>query len=353
MNVTASVGLISVFLLLLLSSFLLFSKSPNKIGNVLFAVFLLITCFDISGQILGDFYKNHALINKLRMALAFLQMPLLYFYVKRACFSNFKLKPKLVVHAALFFIFLVLFSFFELDQELEIGYVIVLQLQYYVYFGAIFLLLWKYRKLHDKFHSLQSETYRWLMTASILFLLSNSIVVCRALFEAMNDFQRFPWLNIAIAFTGLLVISWFVLKTMRNPELFTKVNEITSTSKKNVIEDLDQLQHEQDQLHHYMMEKPYLEEALSLQQLSQKTKIPIKRLSLLINQKIGKHFFDYINAYRIEEAKRLLQETDLTIQQIMYRVGFNSKSSFNTAFKKNTSITPSGFRKQSLQYRSS
>ena len=121
MNVIANLGLISVFLLLLLSSFLLFSRSPNRVGNVLFAAFLLITSFDISGQILGDFYKNHALINKPRIALAFLQMSLLYFYVKRACFSNFKLRPKLIGHAAPFFICLLVFSFFELDQGLEIG----------------------------------------------------------------------------------------------------------------------------------------------------------------------------------------------------------------------------------------
>jgi AraC-like DNA-binding protein len=283
------------------------------------------------------------------MALAFLQMPLLYLYVKRACFSNFKLRPKLIGHAIPFFLCLLLFTFFHLDQGLEISYVITLQLQYYLYFGAIFIVLSRYKKIHDKFHSLQSETYRWLMTASILLLLSNSVVLFRGVFEAMNDFQRFQWLNIAIALMGLLVISWFVLKTMRNPELFTKVNEVKATSKKNLIEDGEKLEHEKEQLHQYMMEhKPYLEEALSLQELSQKTNIPVKRLSLLINQKIGMHFFDYVNGYRIEEAKKLLKETDFTIQQIMYEVGFNSKSSFNTAFKKNTSLTPSSFRKQSV-----
>jgi len=185
------------------------------------------------------------------------------------------------------------------------------------------------------------------MTASILFLLGNSFVLFRGVFEALNNFQRLPWLNMTTALFGLLVISWFVLKTMRNPELFTKVNEITSSSRKIAMADWEQLQNEQDQLHQYMTKhKPYLEEALSLQELSQKTSIPMKRLSLLINQKIGMHFFDFVNAYRIEESKKLLKKSDFTIQQIMYEVGFNSKSSFNTAFKKHTSLTPSAFRKQ-------
>ncbi|PTB97339.1 hypothetical protein C9994_03390 [Marivirga lumbricoides] len=347
MNAISGPGLISVFLLLLLSCFLLFTRSPNKVGNILFAAFLLVTSLDLSGQVIGDFYRNHAEIGKLRLALIFLQMPLLYFYVKRACFSNFKLRLKLIWHSVPFFIFLFVFIFFELEQSLEIGYVIILQLQYYLYFGAIFLVLRKYKRLHDKFHALQSETYRWLMTASILFLISNSSVVFRAVFEVMNDFQRFPWLNITSALLGVIVISWFVLKTMRNPELFTKVNEIVKpSSKKKMMEEWEQLQCEQDELHQYMEEhKPYLEEDLSLQMLAEKTRIPVKRLSFLINQITGKHFFDYINTYRIEESKKLLVETDLTVQQIMYEVGFNSKSSFHTAFKKNTLLTPSNFRK--------
>lgn len=132
---------------------------------------------------------------------------------------------------------------------------------------------------------------------------------------------------------------------MRNPELFTRVNEKSSIANK-AIENGAQLEEDIDALYQYMeRHKPYLEESLTLQDLSTKTNIPAKRLSYLINQKIGKHFFDFINDYRIEDSKKLLQESELTIQQIMYEVGFNSKSSFNTAFKKSTSQTPSGFRK--------
>ncbi|WP_296621423.1 AraC family transcriptional regulator [Marivirga sp.] len=349
MNGVSSISLISVFLFLLLTAFLVLHRSKNRVGNILFASFLLITSIDLSGQFLGDFYRNHLFFNQVRLALGLLQMPLFYFYVKKVCFSDYELDARIIWHSLPAIIFILLFSIFGVYQKLEIVYIIAVQLQYYVYIGVILLTLQKYKRIHLKYHSLQSETYKWLMTIAILFLIGNTIVLIRGVFEALNEFQRFPTLNLGIALFGLAAASWFVLNSMRNPELFTRVNENAADTKKNMIAEDAQLQEEVEQLYNYMnSHKPYLEEALTLQDLAAKTEIPAKRLSLLINQKIGKHFFDFINDYRIEESKKLLQESELTIQQIMYEVGFNSKSSFNTAFKKNTSLTPSIFRKQSV-----
>jgi AraC-like DNA-binding protein len=95
--------------------------------------------------------------------------------------------------------------------------------------------------------------------------------------------------------------------------------------------------------------KPYLDFDLTLQKLAAQLDLPEKELSLLINQKIGKHFFDFINEYRIEDAKMLLKnQPQLTVLEILYEVGFNSKSSFYTAFKKETNITPSDYRKSNI-----
>ena len=91
--------------------------------------------------------------------------------------------------------------------------------------------------------------------------------------------------------------------------------------------------------------KPFLDNSLTVKDLSDQLNMSEKHLSFLINKVLGKHFYDYINHYRIEEAKVLLKDKDLHIQEIMYKVGFNSKSSFNTAFKKKTQKTPSQFRK--------
>jgi AraC-like DNA-binding protein len=71
-----------------------------------------------------------------------------------------------------------------------------------------------------------------------------------------------------------------------------------------------------------------------------------RELSELINIEFGVHFFDFVNGYRVDTAKVMLtDQPERTVLDVLYAVGFNSKSSFNTAFKKRTHMTPSAFRK--------
>ncbi len=90
----------------------------------------------------------------------------------------------------------------------------------------------------------------------------------------------------------------------------------------------------------------YIEPDLSIQKLAKLISTKPNYLSQVINQYHGKHFRDFINSYRVEKAKELLQNTDLIIEAIAYDTGFNSTSTFYTAFKKETGMTPKKFRKQ-------
>ena len=95
-------------------------------------------------------------------------------------------------------------------------------------------------------------------------------------------------------------------------------------------------------------EKPFLNTSLTVKDLSKEIKIPARELSVLINHKLGMHFFDFVNSYRIKNAMQLLTDPKskkVTVLEILYEVGFNSKSSFNTAFKKHTGFTPTAYRK--------
>lgn len=70
-------------------------------------------------------------------------------------------------------------------------------------------------------------------------------------------------------------------------------------------------------------------------------------VSQVINERMNKTYFELVSSYRIEYAKKLLSEDSngrLTIEELAEKVGYNSKSSFNSAFKKNTSLTPTEFR---------
>lgn len=94
------------------------------------------------------------------------------------------------------------------------------------------------------------------------------------------------------------------------------------------------------------VEKIFLDPNLGLPQLAQKANLSTHDLSYVINEGLGENFFQFINRYRIGEAQRLLRSPKhkhLNILGITYESGFKSKSTFNTAFKKVTGLSPSQF----------
>ena len=75
-------------------------------------------------------------------------------------------------------------------------------------------------------------------------------------------------------------------------------------------------------------------------------------ISFLINEGFNENFYQFVNRYRIEEAKRLLQSEKhrhLNMLGIAYESGFNSKTTFNTTFKKLTGLSPTEFQQQAGQ----
>ncbi|MBX9614920.1 MAG: AraC family transcriptional regulator, partial [Caulobacteraceae bacterium] len=83
---------------------------------------------------------------------------------------------------------------------------------------------------------------------------------------------------------------------------------------------------------------------LTLSTLSQACSVKSHQVSQALNTGLGRNFFDYVNALRVEEAcNRLTTETD-NVLGISEAVGFNSKSTFNAAFLKHTGMTPSQYR---------
>ncbi|MAT95451.1 MAG: hypothetical protein CME59_23025 [Halioglobus sp.] len=102
-----------------------------------------------------------------------------------------------------------------------------------------------------------------------------------------------------------------------------------------------------DELETLMREqKPYLDGRLSLPQLAQQLGVSTHYLSQTINEQRQQNFFDYVNGYRIESARRALRDSDSTILDIAMASGFNSKSAFYTAFRKHCQLTPSQYRQQ-------
>ncbi|MGL1886218.1 MAG: helix-turn-helix domain-containing protein [Reichenbachiella sp.] len=95
-------------------------------------------------------------------------------------------------------------------------------------------------------------------------------------------------------------------------------------------------------------EKPFLDGNISLIALAGSLDVNPKALSFVINEHIHKNFNNYINDWRIEEVKKRLNDNEynqLKMLTVAFDCGFNSKSTFNLAFKKATGLSPSEYRK--------
>lgn len=94
----------------------------------------------------------------------------------------------------------------------------------------------------------------------------------------------------------------------------------------------------------------YKRSDVSLSMLASELSISRHHMSEVINSNYEENFYDFINRFRIEEATKLLSSsTDLNIEEIGLKVGYNNKVSFYNAFKKNIKCTPTQYKKQLLK----
>jgi AraC-like DNA-binding protein len=170
---------------------------------------------------------------------------------------------------------------------------------------------------------------------------------------------------IPIVMLVILLIGFFGLRQsvifsreadwLPSPEVSETMREIPLIQKKETKSlsfTAEELSKWKIQVEKYIEEKkPFLEPEYHLTDLASALKLKPYLLSEILNQGVGGSFFDIINRYRIDEAKRRLRDPafdHMKILAIAMDCGFNSKSSFNDIFRKMNGITPSQFRNTPL-----
>ncbi|MBS1487039.1 MAG: AraC family transcriptional regulator [Bacteroidetes bacterium] len=156
--------------------------------------------------------------------------------------------------------------------------------------------------------------------------------------DDMGDHLFAAYMTVPIYLISFQVIresGFFRKASLIEPEKY-KTSSLTPDLQQQLVKKLNNLMGER---------KPFLRPDFSLPELAGQMNLTVHQLSQVINDGVGKSFFELTAEYRIDEAKRLLREKpNIKIEEIAEEVGYNSKSSFNTAFKKLTGHTPGEWR---------
>ncbi|MDH3708273.1 MAG: helix-turn-helix domain-containing protein [Cyclobacteriaceae bacterium] len=357
--------IICITLFGLFGSFALFTKHGNRKANKLLGFFFLLWAFDfLDGLLLleGFYleYPNFALWNE---SFVFLYGPLLYFYTLRIARKKTSFKWRFLLHLIPFIISLttvmiffhtlpkgdkieVLRSIIELKQPSEIYFFTsVIYLHFFSYIWLSKKHIRKTVKNLNNFYSHHNLAWLNILLNSFLVILTISVFTNVLQFNQSKLYFEIglPMLTIVMA----LFVASVLLNALNRP--FISLND-PSTVKYSGLR-LDPKETEvilKKIINALKQEKLYLNPELNLKDLSEAIDSNSRKVSQVINDTLDKSFFDLINSYRIEAAKERFKknkDSKLTVLEVMYDVGFNSKSSFNTQFKNRTGLTPSEYMK--------
>jgi len=371
-NIIQTPVFIVIFLFLFVSLFLFTHNKGKKVSNYLLGILFLcysLWIWDIYAiYILYDRYPSLAYIFN---NLLWLIGPCTLFYTRSVIYKDFRLKGIDLFHLIPFVIatLFTIFAFHIRSTDFKRTFLehalkdtgplnwgsSVLIISYgFTYTIIAFKAILRYQKiLSNKLSNAGSINLSWLKFMLIGYIIIFLSLVAIIGLQYLKWEGHFPIRSLYILIPVLLIfITTILFKSLKQPEIFSGISteeikeELKYIHSRLTKEDSGKYA---EILENYMYtKKPYLEPDLSINDLAEKLNINVRIISQVINDELGSRFFDYINKYRIEEAKSLMKnplDPKMTILEIMYDTGFNSKSSFNTAFKKFTGKTPSDYKK--------
>jgi len=232
----------------------------------------------------------------------------------------------------------------------KVGYHILLSIQALIYLGIIVFNIYKYKKqILSNFSNTEGVNLNWIITLIIIFI---SITVLHELLGNIDKVVFNVRARLSYNIFYMLIISFIGIGGILQKEIYGKKNNETAGKEEHIKYKKSSLNEHlkktiAKELKLYLeKEKPYLNNNLRIDDLAQSLNVNRQYLSQVINEVYDKNFYTLINTYRINEAKNLFYEKkhkQLSIMGVAHSVGFNSKSTFNTLFKKFTGNTPTEF----------
>lgn len=363
LNFFTLLSIISIFITLLLSLFFYINKKGNVLENRILAALLTVFNLQIFYSFATSsfdymFFMNwHKMLFLLRQT-SFLTGPLIFFYVNSLVMKKPLPGSKVFHHSIPFFLAVFVNGILLSNGKPFIIWKSVLDL----YFTVLIL-------THNLIY----------IVLSVRCLRSGSSVV-RDLFSGILKFRHSGWLPILLigfimiwivnlnsfaiymilrnpgwcaytasiyALTVFLFINTIMFMILLKPDIYYRFTKNKSNGPRES-EKAETLQRLNDYMENH---KPYLNPEITLESLAGQINVNHRMLSQIINETYKKNFKTYILEYRIKESMEILANSNyghLTVLEVLYRVGFSSKSAFNNQFKLFTKLTPLEYRSRAI-----
>lgn len=331
----------------IISIYLLLFKKSRTATSYFLGLLLLMLCIRIGKSIFLYFYPDlPGIYIQIGLSACFLIGPSLYYFVKSALIQPEKI-PVAWKRAYWFWVLIIviagiIFSYQNYPYAWRHPIPKLIYAQW-----AVFVILsgWLLRTLFAK---LLSSTEELLATEKSLISIYIGVLVIHMAFvlATMGAFKGM-YISGALFFSFILYLNipLFINRKKSNTIFLVDQEGERYVNKKIVDEHAQTLT---EKLQKIITEQElYKNPDLKLNDLAKKINISGHQLSQLLNDNLGKSFAAYINEYRITEAcKLMVSEHAIKLEAIGYEVGFNSKSTFYTAFKKHKNTTPTRYKEQ-------
>jgi len=365
----------------LLITIFLFNRKDNLVPNIILAITFGAYSIDIlyAFFISQKLYLSYPSFIGLNGMLPFIYSPAIYLYAKAVSSNKKRFEIKSLLHFSPATIILLAsvigFFIFSSDEKLALlnpdvpkSVFIIIMRTLIPFYGISYIVLSlieikKYHhRLKENYSEIESLKLNWLIylifAMTLVWILEFvQIFLIDVAGKPENIFYKYIYLAIS------LIMFLIVYRSLKQPQIFSEVHLDEATTIDKSDENITDKGYNKSGLSEEKINeiasslvmimqnaKPYLKSNLSLSDLAQLNGVSAHNLSEVINTKLNKSFYDFINYYRVEEVKKMLNNAkyeNYSILSIGFEAGFNSKTSFNTIFKKFTGTTPSEYKRTS------
>ncbi len=347
--------------------FLFLKRENHRANTILGLLFILFSVSIVHFLLLRtDAYQSYPWLIGISFPVLFLFGPLYYFYGIILINRDYKFSPKDLLHLVPFLL-LALFTLpvllspaeekIKFMSEIDSGkesaaQVVIGVIQIFHLFAYLIAMQIRLKKYRSNLIDIRAETEKinltWLYTVTFFFLVIFGFMLLLLLLWFFG-FETVKLYSLIVPILVSIVIYCSGYTALIQNEILFSNDEINRLEGKKY-EKSSLTKEKSEVIKNQLLsllkeEKIHLDPEVSLARLSKKLEVSSNHLSQVINDNLGVTFFDLINSHRIEESKKMLKENqNFTILAIANDCGFNSKSAFNSAFKKFTGLTPSAYK---------